>query len=205
MQRISAGTLRGRKLMALPTGVPGLRPTASKVREAIFDRLGPGIADTRVLDLFAGSGALAIEALSRGAAWATLVEQDARVVKHLQAQLGVLGLTDRARVVRGDAASVLATGRAGHDAAYDLVFVDPPFASPHVFGPIAAALVERGWLADGAQVVCERERVRGAAPNIEYPRQYELATSRVYGQVTVEVLQLRGVRGPSALLPSELE
>jgi 16S rRNA G966 N2-methylase RsmD len=73
---------------------------------------------------------------------------------------------------------------------YDLVFVDPPFASPHVFGPVTAALVEHAWLAPGAHVVCERERVRGAAPNVEYPAALALVGSRVYGQVTVDVLQL---------------
>jgi len=189
MQRISAGSLRGRKLMNLPEGVPGLRPTGAKVRQAIFDRLGSAVVDTRVLDLYSGSGALAIEALSRGAASATLVEKDPRVVRHLTAQLAALGLAGRATITRGDAEHVLAAGPAARGR-YDLVFVDPPFASPHVFGPITAALVEHGWLAPGAHVVCERERVRGAAPNVEYPQLLALAASRVYGQVTVEFLQL---------------
>jgi 16S rRNA (guanine966-N2)-methyltransferase len=195
MQRISAGSLRGRKLMNLPDGVPGLRPTGAKVRQAIFDRLGPAVLDTRVLDLYAGSGALAIEALSRGAASATLIEKDQRVVRHLTAQLAALGLAGRATITRGDAEQLLAAGPSAAPTAnvrgrYDLVFVDPPFASPHVFGPITHALVEHGWLAPGAHVVCERERVRGAAPNVEYPLPLALATSRIYGQVTVEFLQL---------------
>jgi 16S rRNA (guanine966-N2)-methyltransferase len=191
MQRISAGALRGRKLMNLPDGVPGLRPTGAKVRQAIFDRLGPAVIDTRVLDLYAGSGALAIEALSRGAASATLIEKDPRVVRHLTAQLAALGLAGKATITRGEAEHVVAAGPARTvRGTYDLVFVDPPFASPHVFGPITAALVEQGWLAPGAHVVCERERVRGAAPNVEYPQPLALATSRIYGQVTVEFLRL---------------
>ncbi|HET6581979.1 MAG TPA: 16S rRNA (guanine(966)-N(2))-methyltransferase RsmD [Nannocystaceae bacterium] len=188
MQRISAGALRGRKLMALPAGVAGLRPTGARVREAIFDRLGPGILDTRVLDLYAGSGALAIEALSRGSTSALLVEDDARVVKHLQGQLAALGLGARAKVVRSTAERVLAGGPG--PATYDLVFVDPPFATPHVFGPITAALVRHRWLAAGARIVCERERVRGTAPSVEYPAELELEASRIYGQVVVEFLQL---------------
>jgi 16S rRNA (guanine966-N2)-methyltransferase len=188
MQRISAGALRGRKLMSLPEGVAGLRPTGAKVREAIFDRLGPSIVDARVLDLYAGSGALAIEALSRGAASATLIERDPRVVRHLTAQLAALGIAAKATITRGEAERVLA----GPARAHDLVFVDPPFASPHVFGPVTALLVEHGWLAPGARVVCERERVRGAAPNVEYPHALVLATSRVYGQVVVEFLEHSG-------------
>ena len=191
MQRISAGSLRGRKLMNLPDGVPGLRPTGAKVRQAIFDRLGPAVVDTRVLDLYAGSGALAIEALSRGAASATLIEKDPRVVRHLTAQLAALGLAGRATLTRGEAEQVLAAGPgAAVRGTYDLVFVDPPFAAPHVFGPITATLVREGWLAPGAHVVCERERVRGAAPHVEYPLPLVLGSSRVYGQVTVEFLQL---------------
>lgn len=185
MQRISAGALRGRKLMSLPDGVAGLRPTGAKVREAIFDRLGSSVVDTRVLDLYAGSGALAIEALSRGAASATLVERDPRVVRHLAAQLSSLGLAERATITRGEAERVLA----GPAREHDLVFVDPPFASPHVFGPVTAGLVEHGWLAPGARVVCERERVRGAAPNVQWPDALVLSASRTYGQVVVEFLE----------------
>ncbi|MBC8071860.1 MAG: 16S rRNA (guanine(966)-N(2))-methyltransferase RsmD, partial [Deltaproteobacteria bacterium] len=188
MQRVVAGALRGRKLMTVPEGVPGLRPTAAKVREAIFGRLGDEVVEARVLDLFAGSGALSIEALSRGAIAATLFETDARVVKHLLAQLEQLSLRARTEVRRGDAVALL--GRAPGAARYDLVFVDPPFATPQVFAPILVALIEHGWLAERALVVCERERVRGAAPSLVLPEQLELEASKVYGQVVVEYLRL---------------
>jgi 16S rRNA (guanine966-N2)-methyltransferase len=190
MQRVSAGTLRGRKLMTLPEGVPGLRPMGSRVREAIFDRLRRDIEDARVLDVFAGSGALAIEALSRGASFATLFELDARVVRHLRAQLGALALTDRAEVDSGDAVALL---RAGHErgAPYDLVFVDPPFASPHIFTPVYEALCVGGWLAPAARIVCERERVRGSAANVVLPPALDLEATRIYGQAQVEFLVLR--------------
>lgn len=189
MQRVSAGALRGRKLMTLPDGVAGLRPTASRVREAIFDRLGHDLEGVRVLDLFAGSGALAIEALSRGAASALLFELDLRVVRHLGAQLDVLGLAGRAQVRRGDALGLLGAGPGG-SARFDLVFVDPPFASPHVFSPILAMLCSAQWLAPDARIVCERERVRGAAPNIVIPAALVLDATRTYGQAQVEFLSL---------------
>ncbi len=191
MQRVSAGTLRGRKLMTLPEGVPGLRPMASRIREAMFDRLGPDVADARVLDVFAGSGALAIEALSRGASSAVLFELDARVVRHLRAQLAQLSLTDRATVHSGDAVALLEAGPGARKAGYDLVFVDPPFASPHVFTPVLAALVDRGWLAPGARIVCERERVRGTAASIVCPDALEMDATRIYGQAQVEFFALR--------------
>jgi 16S rRNA (guanine966-N2)-methyltransferase len=187
MQRVVAGSLRGRKLMTVPAGVPGLRPTASRVREAIFDRIGAEVEGTRVLDLYGGSGALSIEALSRGARFATLCELDERVGRHLRAQLDALALGERSEVVRADAERWLARGPQREP--YDLVFVDPPFASPHVFAPVLASLVQWRWLAERALVVCERERVRGAAPAFALPEGVVPETVKIYGQVQVEYLR----------------
>ena len=97
MQRITGGQLRGRKLSRLPDGVAGLRPTGARVREAIFNRLQGEVEDARVLDLFAGSGALSIEALSRGARVATLIERDRAVLRHLQRQLAMAEQLEQAR------------------------------------------------------------------------------------------------------------
>jgi 16S rRNA (guanine966-N2)-methyltransferase len=167
MQRIEAGSLRGRKLLPLPAGVPGLRPTGARVRGAIFDCLQQAVVGARVLDLFGGSGALAIEALSRGAERCTLLEIDARVVRHLRRQLEALGVSERAHVVH----------------------VDPPFATPHVFEPIARALVDGDWLAPGAWIVCERERVRGTTAMVAWPSQLRLERARDYGQARLELLR----------------
>lgn len=190
MQRIESGALRGRKLLPLPHDVPGLRPTGARVRGAIFDRLQHEVVDARVLDLFAGSGALSLEALSRGARWCTLLEIDARVVGHLRRQLEALAVTDRARVVQTDAQAWLRAGR-GNAAPYDLVFVDPPFAMPHVFEPIAQGLVEGDWLAAGAWIVCERELVRGRTPTVAWPAALTLERARDYGQARLELLRQR--------------
>lgn len=185
MQRVSAGSLGGRHLLPLPEGVPGLRPTASRVREAIFDRLGAaGVDGMRVLDLFAGSGALSIEAMSRGAEHAVLLDVDARVVRHLERQLAVLGLERRTLVRRIDAQVFVGTAPVGRP--FDLVFVDPPFATPHVITPLLAGLVAPGWLADDAIIVCECERIRGMAPTIECPAGLQREATRIYGQAQVE-------------------
>lgn len=190
MQRIESGTLRGRKLLPLPSGVPGLRPMGARIRGSVFDRLQTSLADARVLDLFAGSGALSIEALSRGAASSTMLELSRRVVRHLSRQLEVLGLTDRVQLRNVDALAWIRAG-CGSSAPYDLVFVDPPFAMPEVFGPLAQGLCDGGFLAPGARVVCERERVRGTSPAVAWPAALSLELSRDYGQARVEFLRLR--------------
>jgi 16S rRNA (guanine966-N2)-methyltransferase len=147
--RVIAGELGGRRLMTARGGAT--RPTAARVREALFSMLGE-LDGAVVLDLFAGSGALGIEALSRGAARATFVERAPPALDALRANLSGLELTQRARVLAGDALAALR----GEDK-YDLVFLDPPYAT-------AAALAEAlsrelpGALRAGARVVSESDR-----------------------------------------------
>jgi 16S rRNA (guanine966-N2)-methyltransferase len=121
--RVVGGLARGRKIQA-PSGT-STRPTSDYVREAVFNVLGSrgGVDGAHVLDLFAGSGAMGIEALSRGAASATFVENDAKAVAVIRANLDHLGLVADATVVRADAPGWLVT--AGR---FDLAFVDPPYA-----------------------------------------------------------------------------
>lgn len=195
VQRIESGSLRGRKLLPLPAGVPGLRPTGARIRGAIFDRLQQAVIDARVLDLFAGSGALSFEALSRGAAECTLLDVDARVVAHLRRQIDALGVAARVRVQQADALRWLRAGR-GEGASYDLVLVDPPFAMPDVFEPIAHALVDGGWLAPEAWVVCERELVRGTTGVVAWPQALRLERARDYGQARLELLRYRSSSDP---------
>jgi 16S rRNA (guanine966-N2)-methyltransferase len=121
--RIVGGSLRGRK-WSFPD-VPGLRPTPDRVRETLFNWLNPHIAGMRVLDLFAGSGALAFEALSRGAAAATLVESDRAAAQVLRDTAARFGLT-QARIEHLDAGAMLRAAAAG---SYDLILLDPPFSS----------------------------------------------------------------------------
>src|SRR5690606_16054845 len=122
--RIIAGAWGGRRIAA-PAG-RDTRPTTDRVREAWMSTLAPAIPGARVLDLFAGSGALGLEALPRGAAHATLVESAASALRVLRANVDALGAGDRARIVRGDALRFVE--RLGpHE--YDLVFADPPYGT----------------------------------------------------------------------------
>jgi 16S rRNA (guanine(966)-N(2))-methyltransferase RsmD len=123
--RVISGELRGRRFRA-PDGL-GTRPMLDRVREAIFSTLTPWLSDARVLDLFAGSGAMSIEALSRGARFARLVESD-RSVRALELEnLTDLGLLERAEVVAEDALGANAAGDPVPGNAFDIVFCDPPF------------------------------------------------------------------------------
>ena len=152
--RIVGGSLRSRK-WSFPD-LPGLRPTPDRVRETLFNWLAPHIAGMRVLDLFAGSGALAFEALSRGAASATLVESDPVAAQNLRSTATLFGL-DAARVECTDARTFL-KGQAA--AAFDLVFLDPPFAAGLL--PTAISLLAgRGILAPGG--FCYVEQAAGSA------------------------------------------
>jgi 16S rRNA (guanine966-N2)-methyltransferase len=140
--RVVGGSLRGRK-WTFPD-VPGLRPTPDRVRETLFNWLAPQIAGMRVLDLFAGSGALAFEALSRGAANALLVECDRAAATELRAIVARFGLS-QAKVENADALGVLRAAAAG---SYDLIFLDPPFAAG-LLAPALALIGQRGVLAPG--------------------------------------------------------
>ncbi|MGW5052138.1 16S rRNA (guanine(966)-N(2))-methyltransferase RsmD [Actinokineospora sp. NPDC004072] len=157
MTRIVAGVAGGRRLAVPPRGT---RPTADRVREALFSALEAAVDldGARVLDLYAGSGALGFEALSRGAALATLVESDRTAVKVLRDNARALGLPG-ADIRQGKVATVLAEPP---PQPYDLVLADPPYAlgQPEL-AAVLSALVERDWAAGGAVVVVERDRRTG--------------------------------------------
>lgn len=145
--RIIGGTLRGSRL-PIPD-IPGLRPTPDRVRETLFNWLAPVISGARCLDLYAGTGALGIEALSRGAACCHFVELDPRLAANLRTALERLGVAD-ATVQQADALRVLA-----QDATpFDLIFVDPPF-SGDAWAKTISLLESGGWLADNAWLYVE--------------------------------------------------
>jgi 16S rRNA (guanine966-N2)-methyltransferase len=155
--RIVGGRHRGRRLR-FPAGVE-IRPTPDRVRETLFNWLQPRIVDARVLDLFAGSGALGLEALSRGAAHVTFVERDRRAAAAIDGVLKEWQET-AATIAVGDALSWLTAPRAATP--YDIVFVDPPYDAG-VLEAAAEGLAAHGWLAADARVYVER-RARDPSP-----------------------------------------
>jgi 16S rRNA (guanine966-N2)-methyltransferase len=184
--RIVAGTFRGRPLVA-PKGHL-TRPTADRARQAIFNVLehaawSPALEGARVLDLFAGSGAMGIEAISRGAAFSLFVERAEPAAAAIRANLTALGLEARARIARRDAAAL--TPRAGADGApYDLACLDPPYGES--LGEAALTrLAEGGWLADGAIAVLER----GADDATAIPPGFELIDERRWGTARVSFVR----------------
>jgi 16S rRNA (guanine966-N2)-methyltransferase len=169
--RVVAGEFRGRRLRR-PGGAL-TRPTADRVREALFSMLGD-LSEARVLDLYAGSGALGIEALSRGAESAVFVEHDPRAAAVIKDNLAELGLEER--VVRDDALRFLSRG----GGVFDVVFCDPPYDS----GPrIAGSLAERlpPLLADHARIVTESDKRNP----LELP--FPLLRERNYGDTRIAI------------------
>ncbi|TFH88316.1 16S rRNA (guanine(966)-N(2))-methyltransferase RsmD [Billgrantia azerbaijanica] len=147
--RLIGGEYRRRQLPVLDS--PGLRPTPDRVRETLFNWLAAATPGARVLDLFAGTGALGLEALSRGAAEAHFVERDPRVAEQLTTNLATLGADARGRVTTADALTFLA----GEPRPCSLVFLDPPFRQDLV-EPCCARL-EQGWLSASAFIYVETE------------------------------------------------
>ncbi|MEU9835182.1 16S rRNA (guanine(966)-N(2))-methyltransferase RsmD [Streptosporangium sp. NPDC048047] len=180
MSRVIAGSAGGRRL-AVPPG-RGTRPTSDRAREGIFSTVGSllGPLDgARVLDLYAGSGAIGLEALSRGAAHALLVESDAKAVRTIRANIASLGLPG-AELAADRVERVLARGA---DEPYDLVFADPPYAVADVeVRAVLERLRDHGWLAGDALVAVERESRGGS---LEWPSGYEEERVRRYGEASV--------------------
>lgn len=177
MTRIIAGTAGGRELKTPPGR--GTRPTSDRVREALFSALEArgALSGARVLDLYAGSGALGLESASRGAAEVTLVESDRGAAAVIRDNAGRLDL--RASVLPVTVASALA----GAARERDLVFLDPPYdLSEEALAADLAALAARGWLAEGALVVVERSK-RSAEPT--WPEGLEPERLKKYGETVI--------------------
>ncbi|OSN08050.1 16S rRNA (guanine(966)-N(2))-methyltransferase [Lonsdalea iberica] len=170
--RIIGGQWRGRKL-PVPHS-PGLRPTTDRVRETLFNWLAPVIQQARCLDCFAGSGALALEALSRYAAHATLLEAERGIARQLSQNLSLLR-AENASVIHTDALRWLA--QPGE--AFDVVFLDPPFRQGLLDNTVSL-LETQGWLADDAWIYIETEAENRT---LNLPANWQLHREKVAGQV----------------------
>jgi 16S rRNA (guanine966-N2)-methyltransferase len=170
--RIIGGQWRGRKL-PVPDS-PGLRPTTDRVRETLLNWLAPSMVDAHCLDCFAGSGALGLEALSRYAASATLIEMDRAVSQQLQKNLATLQAS-HGKVLNANTLSVLAQPGTPHN----VVFVDPPFRKG-LLDETLSLLEKNGWLADEALIYVESE-VENGLPVV--PASWALHREKVAGQV----------------------
>ncbi|MFG2297295.1 16S rRNA (guanine(966)-N(2))-methyltransferase RsmD [Streptomyces sp. NPDC048603] len=180
MTRVIAGTAGGRRL-AVPPG-NGTRPTSDRAREGLFSTWESlhGVEGARVLDLYGGSGAVGLEALSRGAAHTLLVEADARAGKTIRDNIRVLGLPG-AEFRAGKAEQVAAGPPPGEP--YDIVFLDPPYAvTGQDLGEILLTLRSNGWITPDALVTVERSTRSGAFP---WPDGFEPLRSRRYGEGTL--------------------
>lgn len=178
MSRVIAGTYGGRRIAA-PTGVD-TRPTADRVREAMFSALDAAhvLYGRRFLDLYAGSGAVGLEAASRGAGHVLLVESDPKAVRVIRDNIALLGAGRVASVVPGRVAQVLAGGPGGGP--FDTVFADPPYATTEEdLAAVLAALASHGWLNAGAQVIVERSK---RSPEPVWPTELTGERSRRYGE-----------------------
>jgi len=180
--RIVGGRLRGRLLQAPASRA--IRPTSERLRESIFDILihrHAGVVEgARVVDLFAGSGALGIEALSRGAKFALFVDNGPEARALLRANVEVFALGGVTRIWRADATLL---GKAPAGPPFTLAFLDPPY-DRGLAGPALAGLVEGGWLAPGALVVVEES----AEAEIGAPTALRIVDERVYGETKVVFL-----------------
>jgi 16S rRNA (guanine966-N2)-methyltransferase len=179
--RIVGGDLRGRTLHAVRG--PSTRPTADRVRQSLFDRLGQRCDGLRVLDLYAGTGALAFEALSRGALHATLVESDAKAAQVIQRNAAELACADRCTLLREDVQRAVRQLRGQ----FDLVFSDPPYAL-RAAQPTLDALAAANLVAPEGRVVLERDRRE--SPPVP-PDGFDLEDERRYGDTLVLIARHR--------------
>lgn len=151
--RVISGDFKGRQLKSVPTHKT--RPTTDKVKEAVFHIIGPYFDGGKALDLFAGSGGLGIEALSRGAESCVFVDQQQKAIQTIYENIKILDIADRTEVFKTDAnRAIKAAGKRG--LTFDYIFLDPPYKK-FSYKELMEALLEYGLVADGATILCEHD------------------------------------------------
>jgi len=177
--RIIGGEWRGRKLHF--PDAPNLRPTPDRVRETVFNWLAPMIHGARCLDLFAGSGALGLEALSRGATFITFIDSHKKATQALHEHLDLLNTNDKAEVLQIDSVKFLKN----ESVQYDLVFLDPPYHLDFM-QKVVPLLEGNNWLSDNAMLYLEIEK-RQSLP--ELPENWQLLKEKTAGEVNYFLYQ----------------
>lgn len=193
--RIVGGTFKGRRLVA-PEG-RDIRPTSDRVRESVFNILehaafSPGLKDASVIDVFAGTGALGLEALSRGATTVTFIENDDRSRSTILKNAGTLGKARAIHVLRLDATKLPPPPRAANCPA-TVVFMDAPY-NLEVSGPTLLSLKARGWV--GPESLCVVETA--SKTEFEIPLGFEALDQRKYGAAMISFVKIAGNKKPSA-------
>ncbi len=187
--RITGGEARGRRL-AGPKG-EGIRPTSDKVREAVFNLIGQDLHGTRVLDLFAGTGAMGAEALSRGARAAVFVDISPHAASLIARNLQLCGFRSKGVILRRDLTRGLPAGHPAIRAGAEVVFLDPPYGKG-LIPPMLLELGRAGFLAPGGLVVAESSRTE------ETPRAADslvAVETRLYGDTKIRIYQTAAERG----------
>ena len=198
--RIAGGEFRGR-VLSVPKGLD-VRPTQDRVREALFSMLQNDMCGARFLDLFAGSGSVGLEALSRGAETVTFVEHAPRSLACLSRNIAMLKVENRCRVIRADVYAWLAAAPAANNAldglngfnglnglnapeAFDVVYADPPYAvgAEHGYATVLARLVEGGFVKPGGLFIAEMT----AGQTLDSSPAWELCRDRTYGQTRLAI------------------
>lgn len=179
--RVIGGRWRGRKLPVLDA--EGLRPTTDRLKETVFNWLQFELAGARVLDLFAGTGSLGIEALSRGAAHASFFEKDLKAAQQLKNNLATLDALETSHIQQGDALKLLANAPASGP--YNFVFIDPPFHK-NLLDSAVALLVKHPWLTPDAGIYVETELTAA----IDVPNNWQLHREKVMGQSVARLFHI---------------
>jgi len=188
--RIIAGTAKGRTLISVPKHLP-VKPISDRIKQSLFDIIRPRIPAARMLDLFAGTGAVGLEALSRGAELVVFVEHDQACIKAITRNLEKFGFTERAKVVRADISQGLGWLRhhAG-DEGYDIVFMGPPYRDLKnnmltLTGPTLRNIADGQLLASDGQIIAQHH----ITEEFEVPKGYELIRSEKYGDSLIDFLR----------------
>ena len=184
--RITGGQLRGRRLASFK-GLE-IRPTSDRVREAIFDLIGHHLTGEKVLDLFAGTGSLGMEALSRGAAWALFIDQSPKAIDLIVRNLKLCGLEAQGFALRKDLLKGFPRRHRLLEEKMDLVFVDPPYRKGMIL-PVLEELSNLRILGSPATLVAQSEQKEVLPPHV---RDLQLAKSRVYGETRITLYRHEG-------------